>query len=100
MYGRLDETGILTINVTKCLISKGKTSNKELIRKLKLIHLPAFLEIKNLRIIRRYFPNLSEHINKVKSRRPSSKKITADKHKISQMTTVEQYLIFVKHYKT
>ena len=61
IYGRLDETGILTINVTKCLISKRKASNKELIRKLKLIHLPAFLEIKNMRIIRRYFPNLSEH---------------------------------------
>ena len=45
-YGRLDETGILTINVTKCLISKRKTSNKELIRKLKLIHLPAFLKNK------------------------------------------------------
>ena len=100
IYGRLDETGILTINVTKCLISKRKTSNKELIRKLKLIHLPAFLEIKNMRIIRRYFPNLSEHINKVKIRRPSSKKRKAVKHNISQMTTVEQYLIFVRHYKS
>ena len=56
IYGRLVETGILTINVTKQLISKRKASNKELIRKLKLIHPPAFLEIKNLRINRRYFP--------------------------------------------
>ena len=71
IYGRLVETGILTINVTKHLISKRKVSNKELIRKLKLIDPPAFLEIKNLRIIRRYFPNLSELINKVKNRRPS-----------------------------
>ena len=47
IYGRLVETGILTINVTKNLISKRKASNKELIRKLKLIHPPAFLEKKN-----------------------------------------------------
>ena len=73
LYGRLVETGILTIDVTKHSISKRKASNKELIRKLKLIHPPAFLEIKNLRIIRRYFPNLSELINKVKSRQPSSR---------------------------
>ena len=53
-----------------------------------------------MRIIRRYFPNLSEHINKVKIRRPSSKKRKAGKHNISQMTTVEQYLIFVRHYKS
>ena len=99
IYGRLVETGILTINVTKHLISKRKASNKELIRKLKLIHPPAFLEIKNLRIIRRYFPNLSELINKVKSRRPSSRKRKADKQKISQMTTAEEYLTFVRHYK-
>ena len=99
IYGRLVETGILTINVTKHLISKRKASNKELIRKLKLIHPPAFLEIKNLRIIRRYFPNLSELINKVKSRRPSSRKRKADKQKISQMTTVEEYLTIVRHYK-
>ena len=98
-YGRLVETGIITINVTKHLISKRKASNKELIRKLKLIHPPAFLEIKNLRIIRRYFPNLSELINKVKSRRPSSRKRKADKQKISQMTTIEEYLTFVRHYK-
>ena len=100
IYGRLVETGILTINVTKHLISKRKASNKELIRKLKLIHPPAFLEIKNLRIIRCYFPNLSELINKVKSRRPSSRKRKADKQKISQMTTVEDYLTFVRHYKS
>ena len=99
IYGRLVETGILTINVTKHLISKRKASNKELIRTLKLIHPPAFLEIKNLRIIRRYFPNLSELINKVKSRRPSSRKRKADKQKISQTTTVEEYLTFVRHYK-
>ena len=99
IYGRLVETGILTINVIKHLISKRKASNKELIRKLKLIHPPAFLEIKNLKIIRRYFPNLSEFINKIKSRRPSSKKGKADKQKISQMTTVEEYLTFVRHYK-
>ena len=100
IYGRLVETGILTINVTKHLISKRKAINKELIRKLKLIHPPAFLEIKNLRIIRRYFPNLSELINKIKSRRPSSRKRKADKQKISQMTTVEEYLTFVRHYKS
>ena len=100
IYGRLVETGILTINVTKHLISKRKASNKELIRKLKLIPPPAFLEIKNLRIIRRYFPNLSELINKVKSRRPSSRKRKAHKQKISQMTTVEEYLTFVRHYKS
>ena len=99
IYGRLVETGILTINVIKHLISKRKASNKELIRKLKLFHPPTFLEIKNLRIIRRYFPNLSELINKVKSRRPSSRKRKADKQKISQMTTVEEYLTFVRHYK-
>ena len=99
IYGSLVETGILTINVTKHLISKRKASNTELIRKLKLIHPPAFLEIKKLRIIRRYFPNLSELINKVESRRPSSRKRKADKQKISQMTTVEEYLIFVRHYK-
>ena len=99
IYGRLVETGIITTNVTKHLISKRKTSNKELIRKLKLIQPPAFLEIKNLRIIRRYFPNLSKFINKVKSRRPSSRKRKADKQKISQMTTVEEYLTFVRHYK-
>ena len=100
IYGRLVETGILTINVTKHLISKRKAINKELIRKLKLIHPPAFLEIKNLRIIRRYFPNLSELINKIKSRRPSSRKRKADKQNISQMTTVEEYLTFVRHYKS
>ena len=100
IYGRLVETGILTINVTKHLISKRKASNKELIRKLKLVHHPAFLEIKNLRIIRRYFPNLSEFINKVESRRPSSRKRKVDKQKISQMTTVEEYLTFVRHYKS
>ena len=99
IYGRLVEPGILTINVTKHLISKRKASNKQLIRKLKLIHPPAFLEIKNLRIIRHYFPNQSELINKVKSRRPSSRKRKADKQKISQMTTVEEYLTFVRHYK-
>ena len=100
IYGRLVKTGILTINVTKHLISKRKASTKELIRKLKLIHPPAFLEIKNLRIIRRYFPNLSKFINKIKSRRPSSRKRKADKRKISQMTTVEEYLTFVRHYKS
>ena len=100
IYGRLVETGILTINVTKHLISKKRASNKELIRKIKLIHPPAFLEIKNLKIIRRYFPNLSELINKVKRRRPSSRKRKADKQKISQMTTVEEYLTFVRHYKS
>ena len=100
IYGRLVETVILTINVTNHLISKRKASNKELIRKLKLIHPPAFLEIKNLRIIRRYFPNLSKLINKIKSRRPSSRKRKADKQKISQMTTVEEYLTFVRHYKS
>ena len=42
IYGHLVETGILTINVTKRFISKRKASNKELIRKLKLIHPPAF----------------------------------------------------------
>ena len=99
IYGRLVETGIITIIVTKHLISKRKASNKELFRKLKLIHPPAFLEIKNLRIIRRYFPNLSKLINKVKSRRPSSRKRKADKQKISQMTTVEEYLTFVRNYK-
>ena len=98
VYGRLVETGILSINVTKHLISKRKASNKELIRKPKLIHPPAFLEVKKLRIIRRYFPNLSELINKVKNRRPSSKTRKADKHKISQLTTVEEYLTFVRHY--
>ena len=46
-YGHLVETGILTINVTKHLISKRKASNKEIIRKLKLVHPPAFLEIQN-----------------------------------------------------
>ena len=97
-YGRLVERGILTINVTKHLISKRKASNKKIIRKLKLIHPPAFLEIKNLRIIRCYFPNLSKLINKVESRRPSSRKRKADKQKISQMTTVEEYLTFVRHY--
>ena len=86
--------------MTKHLISKRKASNKGLIRKLKLIHPPAFLEIKNLRIIQRYFPNLSELINKVKSRRPSSRKRKAHKQKISQMTTVEEYLTFVRHYKS
>ena len=100
IYGRLVETGILTINVTKHLISKRKASNKEAIRKLKIIHPPAFLEIKNLRIIRRYFPNLSELINKVKNRRLSSRKRKADKQKISQMATVEEYLTFVRHYKS
>ena len=100
IYGRLVETGILTIKVIKPLISKRKACNKELIRKLKLIHPPAFLEIKNLRIIRRYFPNLSDLINKVKSHRPSSRKRKADKQKISQMTTVEEYLTFVRHYKS
>ena len=100
IYGRLVETGILNINVTKHLISKRKASIKELIRKLKLIHPPAFLEIKHLRTIRRYFPNLSELINKVKSRRPSSRRTKADKQKISQMTTVEEYLTFVRHYKS
>ena len=99
IYGRLVETGILTINVTKRLISKRKASNKELIRKLKLIHPPAFLEIKNLRLIRRYFPNLSELINKIKNRRRSSRKRKKDKYKISQMTTVEEYLTFNRHYK-
>ena len=97
IYGRLVETGILTINVTKRLISKRKASNKELVRKLKLIHPPAFLEIKNLRLIRRYFPNLSELINKIKNCRRSSRKRKADKYKISQMTTVEEYLTFVRH---
>ena len=62
IYGRLLETGMLTIDVTKHLISKRKANDKELIRKLKLTHPPAFLEIKNLRMIRRYFPNLSEFI--------------------------------------
>ena len=100
IYGSLVETGILTINVTKHLISKRKASNKELIRKFKLIHPPAFLEIKILRVFRRYFPNLSELINKVKSLRLSSKKRKAEKRKISQMTTVEEYLTFVRHYKS
>ena len=100
IYGRLVETRILTINVTKHLISKRKASNKEAIRKLKIIHPPAFLEIKKLRIIRRYFPNLSELINKIKNRRLSSRKRKADKQKISQMATVEQYLTFVRHYKS
>ena len=86
--------------MTKHLISKRKASNKELIDKLKLNHPPAFLEIKNLRIIRRYFPILSELINKVKSRRPSSRKRKADKLKLSQMTTIEEYLTFVRHYKS
>ena len=51
VYGRLVETGILTLDVIKHLISKRKANDKEIIRKLKLIHPPAFLEIKNLRII-------------------------------------------------
>ena len=51
IYGRLVETGISTINVSKHFISKRKASNKELIRKLKLIHPPPILEIKNLRNI-------------------------------------------------
>ena len=84
------ETGKLTIDVTKHLISK-KIFDKELICNLKLIQPPAFLEIKNLRIVQRYFPNPSELNNKVKSRRPISTKRKADKHKISQMTTVEEY---------
>ena len=88
IYGSLVETGISTIDVTKQLISKRKANDKELIRKLKLIHPPAFLQIKNLRIIRRYFPNLSNFINEIKNRRPSSRKRKTDKHKISQMTTV------------
>ena len=100
IYGRLVETGIITINVTKHLISKRKASNKELIRKLKLIHPRAFLEINNLRIIRPYFPNLSKLINKIKSLRTSSRKRKTDTHKISQMTTVEEYLTFVRHYKS
>ena len=100
IYGRLVETVILTIDVTKHLISKRKAKNKELIRKIKLIHPPAFLEKKKLRIIRRYFLNLFEFINKVKSRRPKSRKRKADKRKISQMTTVEEYLSFVRHYKS
>ena len=86
--------------MTKLLKSKRKASNKELISKLKLIHPPASLEIKNLRIIRPYFPNLSKLINKVKSLRTNSRKRKADKHKISQMTTVEEYLTFVRHYKS
>ena len=72
-YGRLVEIGILTINVTEDLISKRKVSNKELIRKLKLIHPPAFLELKSLRIIRRYFPNLCKLINKAKNLQLSSR---------------------------
>ena len=86
--------------MTKHLISKRKASNKELIRKLELIHPPAFLEIKNLRIIQCYFPNLSKLIKKIKNCRPSLRKRKADKHKISQMTTVEEYLTFVRHYKS
>ena len=100
VYGRLVETGILIIDVTKPLISKSKANDKELIRKLKLIHPPEFLEIKNLRIFRRYFPNLSELINKFKSCRASSRKRKADKQKISQLTTVDDYLTFVRHYKS
>ena len=45
-YGRLFETGILTIDVTKHLISKRKANDEDLLRKLKIIHPPAFLEIK------------------------------------------------------
>ena len=55
-YGRLVETGILTINVTKHSISKRTASNKELIRKLKLIHPPAFLEIKKFENHSTLFP--------------------------------------------
>ena len=94
IYERLIETGILTIDMTKYFISKRKASNRD------LIHPPAFLEIKSLRIIRRCFHNLSELINKIKSRRPTSRKRKADKHEISQMTTVEEYLTFVRHYKS
>ena len=70
-YGRLVETGILTNDVTKQCISKRKANDKELFRKLKLNRPPAFLEMKILRIITRFFPNLSGLINKVKSRQPS-----------------------------
>ena len=38
VYGRLVQTGILTIDVSKHLISKRKGNDKELIRKLKFIH--------------------------------------------------------------
>ena len=53
IYGHMLETGIFTIDVTKHLISKRKNNDKDLIRKLKLNHPPAFLEKKSLRIIRR-----------------------------------------------
>ena len=56
VYGRLVQTGILTIDVTKHLISKRKGNDKELIRKLKFIHPPAVLEIRNLSINRHFFP--------------------------------------------
>ena len=42
IYGRLVETGILTIDVTKHLTSNRKANDKELIIKLILIHPPAF----------------------------------------------------------
>ena len=68
VYRRLVETGIKTTDVTKHLISKSKANDKKLICKLKLIHPPAFLELKKLSITRRYFPNLSELIEKIKNR--------------------------------
>ena len=99
IYTQLIEIAILPIDVTKQLISKTEGNNKELIRKSKINHSPAFLEVKNLRIIRRYFPIFSELIFNVDKRRPKLGKRKADKPTISQITTVEKYLTCDRHYK-
>ena len=46
VYGHLVETGILTLDVTKHLVSKRKANDKDLLRKLKLIHPSAFFKKK------------------------------------------------------
>ena len=66
VFGQWVETESLTIDLTKHLNSKRKASDKELIQKLKLIHSSAFLEIKNLKLVHRYFPHLSETFQIIK----------------------------------
>ena len=62
VYEGLVETRISTIDLNNFLISKRKANDKKFIRKLTLIHSPAFLEIINLKTIFCYSPNLSELI--------------------------------------
>ena len=56
---RLGSTGVLVLNVIKDFISKRKAKDQVLIEKYKELYQPPSLELKTLRLLRRYSANLN-----------------------------------------